>query len=224
MGTDNLFHKRKAKQARDLQRRRAMRAAYDKVLIVCEGEKTEPNYFNELKDHYRLNSANIKVTGECDSDPLSVFEYSRQKYREAKDAGDPYDRVYCVFDRDRHTNYLQALDTIARAQPNTTYFSVTSVPCFEYWLLLHFVYTNQPFHATGDNSICTKVIQELKQYWPDYEKGASSIFTRLLDQIDFAKSNAKRALQSAEENHTENPCTRVHELVDYLQNLTSQKN
>jgi hypothetical protein len=78
MGTDNLFHKRKAKQAKDLQRRQARRAAYDKVLIVCEGEQTEPNYFNELKDYYRLHSANVRVTGECGSDPMSVVGYARQ--------------------------------------------------------------------------------------------------------------------------------------------------
>lgn len=39
MGTDNLFHKRKAKSAKGLQRRAAKRDAYAKVLIVCEGEK-----------------------------------------------------------------------------------------------------------------------------------------------------------------------------------------
>jgi len=46
MGTDNLFHKRKAKKAVDLARRKALRAPYAKVLVVCEGEKTEPYYFN----------------------------------------------------------------------------------------------------------------------------------------------------------------------------------
>ena len=40
MGTDDLFRKRKAKNARRLQRRAAKRDPYIKVLIVCEGEKT----------------------------------------------------------------------------------------------------------------------------------------------------------------------------------------
>lgn len=43
MGTDNLFHKRKERKAESLRRRRTMKAPYDVVLIVCEGEKTEPN-------------------------------------------------------------------------------------------------------------------------------------------------------------------------------------
>ena len=59
MGTDNLHHKRKAKQVSRLQRQNAKRKPYDKVLIVCEGEKTEPNYFNELKDHYEINTAKV---------------------------------------------------------------------------------------------------------------------------------------------------------------------
>jgi hypothetical protein len=54
VGTDNFHHKRKAKLAKDLQRRQARRAPYEKVLIVCEGGKTEPNYFTELRDHYEL--------------------------------------------------------------------------------------------------------------------------------------------------------------------------
>ncbi|VAW46556.1 hypothetical protein MNBD_GAMMA03-583 [hydrothermal vent metagenome] len=60
MGTDNLHHKRKAKSISNLERKKAKRAPYDRVLIVCEGEKTEPYYFSELIDYYRLNSANIK--------------------------------------------------------------------------------------------------------------------------------------------------------------------
>jgi len=51
MGSDDLFHKRKAKNAQQLARRKARRAPYAKVLIVCEGEKTEPLYLNDLKDY-----------------------------------------------------------------------------------------------------------------------------------------------------------------------------
>lgn len=221
MGTDNLFHKRKARRAKELERSQGRRAAYDKVLIVCEGEKTEPNYFCELKDHYRLNSANVQVTGECGSDPVSVAEYALRKYREARDAGDAYDRVFCVFDKDCHATYLQALDVIARARPKKVFFAITSVPCFEYWLLLHFVFTDQPFHTTGNTSICTQVIQELKKYCPDYENRLSSVFERLFGQLDFAKANARRGLKAAQVSHTDNPSTRAHELVEYLQNLNT---
>lgn len=48
MGTDDLFHKRKQRRATSLQRKKALKAPYDRVLIVCEGAKTEPNYFREI--------------------------------------------------------------------------------------------------------------------------------------------------------------------------------
>ena len=52
-----------------------------------------------------------------------------------------------------------------------------------------------------------------------YTKGSIDIFSALLGQLDFAKNNAIRALQAAEANHTDNPTTKVHELVDFPQNI-----
>ena len=100
MGSDDLFHKRKARRLQDLARRKAIRSQYSKVLIVCEGEKTEPYYFEDLKSHYELNSANIEITGDCGSAPISIFEYANQRFQEEDRAGDSFDRVYCVFDKD----------------------------------------------------------------------------------------------------------------------------
>ena len=219
MGTDNLFHKRKARQARDLARRKGRRVPYAKVLIVCEGEKTEPHYFNELKDHYGLNSANIEICGDCGSDPLSIIRHAKQRYREEKDAGDAFDNVFCVFDKDTHAHYQQCLDTIRSATPKNVYVAITSVPCFEYWLLLHFNYTTRPYDSLPGNSACNQVLAELKGYMAGYTKGSIDTFSALLGQLDFAKNNAIRALQAAEANRTDNPTTKVHELVDFLQNI-----
>ncbi len=102
MGTDNLHHKRKAKQVSRLQRQNAKRKPYDKVLIVCEGEKTEPNYFNELKDHYEINTANIEIDGNCGSSPKSVVNHAINLYTKECDTDNGFDRVYCVFDKDSH--------------------------------------------------------------------------------------------------------------------------
>ncbi len=109
MGTDNLFHKRRAKKAADLKRKKAIRQPYPKVLVVCEGEKTEPRYFAGLKDHYHLNSANIEICGDCGSEPLKIFHEARDRYRDEKANGDPFDRVYCVFDKDSHGTYQRAM-------------------------------------------------------------------------------------------------------------------
>lgn len=228
MGTDNLFHKRKAKADATTRRRKANREAYAKVLIVCEGEKTEPLYFSELVDHYEIHSANVCVTGACGSDPRSVFIYADELYKnELSAASGPFDRVYCVFDRDTHTTYQAALSKIASYKPKDMFFSITSVPCFEYWLLLHFTYTTAPFIPNGKASAGTNVLSQLKTFWPDYGKAAKGAFTYTLqitnDELGFAKANAKRALIESIENHDDNPSTHVHELVDYLQNIKMEQ-
>lgn len=227
MGTDNLHHKRKAKLQEDVSRRKASRAPYDKVLIVCEGEKTEPLYFTEIKDHYKINSANIHITGECGSNPVSVVDHALQLYQAEKDKGDSFDRVYCVFDQDSYNlppnTYQQALNKIAGAKPKNTFFAIPSVPCFEYWLLLHFEYTTAPFSAIGGVSIGTAVLRKLKEYWPEYEKALKGTFESRLSELDFAIANATRSLKETQKNHTDNPSTYVHELVSYLKGIKKTK-
>lgn len=149
MGTDNLHHKRRKREAASLRRTQAKRSPYDMVLIVCEGGKTEPNYFHELKDAFRLNTANIEIVGEeCGSSPRDVVEYAIKKYWENKD----YDRVFCVFDKDRHTTYQAALDRIRQTKLSSSHsiHAVTSVPCFEIWFLLHFRYSTKAYGAAPD--------------------------------------------------------------------------
>src|SRR5690606_10800529 len=118
-----------------------------------------------------------------------------------------------------HPNYDQALNTIATAIPHGTFFAANSVPSFEYWLLLHYIYSTRPYTALPGNSAGNQVLSELKQYLPDYEKGADTVFAILVNKLEFAKNNAVRALRAAENSGTDNPTTRVHELVSFLQGI-----
>ncbi len=219
MGSDDLHHKRKAKAARELKRKASRRSSYDKVLIVCEGEKTEPNYFNEIVHYYKLNSANVEIDGSCGSSPKSVLKRAEYLAKVELDKGDGYDRIYCVFDKDTHDTFEETVDKISSKKQAGLFFHIISVPCFEYWLLLHFQYTKKPFHARGKSSIANEVLKELKKVMPAYSKGGEQIFCTLFEQLEFAKQNAQRALKSAENNFTDNPSSHIHELVDYLQNL-----
>ena len=218
MGSDNLFHKRR-RRPRSLARRKPKREPYAKVLIVCEGAKTEPNYFNGLKDHYELNSANVEITGEGSSSPAGIVEYAKQRYRKEQKAGDSFDKVYCVFDQDRHETYKQALQAIADARPKAIFHAITSVPCFEYWLLLHFEYTTKLYYGGKTNSPCRQVLDDLKKHIPRYEKGARNLFDELRERLEYAKTNAPRSLDAARRTGTDNPSTKVHELVDFLQKI-----
>ena len=75
MGSDDLFKKKKAaRAANQLERKRKNKEFKTKILIVCEGEKTEPFYFEELRKRYRLNTADIEIVHPKGSDPMSVFE------------------------------------------------------------------------------------------------------------------------------------------------------
>jgi len=221
MGSENLFHRQKAKKIEDLARKKARREGYAKVLIVCEGEKTEPNYFNGLKDHLALNSANIIITGDCGSDPMSVVDYVLRQYRIARETGDPFDKVFCVFDKDTHTSYDQAIEKLESAKPKNTFYPIASVPCFEYWLLLHFTYSTRPYQLSSSRSRsgCELLISELHGYFPGYQKGDESIFDKLVGRLPQAKAYAIKALNEAEKNNTDNPSTHIHKLVEFLENI-----
>jgi len=216
MGTDNLFHKRKERKAELLRRRQAMKAPYDVILIVCEGGKTEPNYFTELKKAFRLSNANVMVCGRG-SDPLSVVNFAIETFRREPE----FDRVYCVFDRDRHATYHAALDKVKRTRlsKGSKIFAIPSVPCFEFWLLLHFTYTTKPFDASAGNSACAGVIEELKKYLPAYRKSDQNIFNKIRDKLDNAITNARRVEEFHQTSGTYNPSTLVHSLVKYLRDL-----
>jgi len=216
MGTDNLFHKRKERKAELLRRRRATKAPYDVILIVCEGAKTEPNYFTELKKAFRLSNANVMICGRG-SDPLSVVNFAIETFSREPE----FDRICCVFDRDRHTTYNAALDRVRRRRlgKGSKIFAIPSVPCFEFWLLLHFTYTTKPFDAPFSDSICLRVIEELKKHLPAYQKGDQDIFNKIQDKLDKAITNACRVEQFHQTSGTDNPSTLVYSMVEYLRDL-----
>lgn len=219
MGSDDLHHKRKSRRQRDLRRRRSSREPYDRVLIVCEGSKTEQNYLRELIDCLKLSSANIEVDGGRGSSPVSVVKYAKRRYSKEKNNGGTYDRVFCVFDKDTHVSYAQAISESATASPIGTFVAVPSVPCFEYWLLSHFEFSTKPYRASGGNSACANLIRKLQNHIPGYAKGDEGVFKKLMDKTSRAIANSRQALSQAQDNNTDNPTTRMHELVEYLQQL-----
>lgn len=212
MGSDNLFHKRKAKAARELMRKEATKAPYDRVLIVCEGEKTEPLYFQALVDDYELNNANVKVEPSDSTCPLNLVEYAISSQKDGE-----YDKVYCVFDKDNHARYREA---ILRLQPLSDFvISAHSIPCFEYWLLLHFEYTTSPFYAHASKSPGEEAVERLKVYIQDYAKGKSGVYDMIKGNQKTAATFALRANNAAETAGTDNPTTYVVNLVNYLEKL-----
>jgi hypothetical protein len=119
-----MARRHRGKRANDYARKAPVKDPYDVVLIVCEGGKTEPNYFGRLCKVCGVTSAN--VTPANGTDPVSVVKYAISQY-------DDHDRIYCVFDRNGHPNFdeavmLAAQSNLGRKGKLTT---ITSVPCFE---------------------------------------------------------------------------------------------
>ena len=154
-------------------RHRAKREPYARVLIVCEGKRTEPMYFRELADHYRLSTANIVVVG-SGSDPHTVVRKAKQLRQQEKQQGEKYDTVYCVFDHDEHA----AFDDASNDAKTNGLKLARSWPCFEFWLLLHFGYSRRPYTKAGGRSPCDNCICALRVHLPRYEKAAPGMFPR----------------------------------------------
>ena len=169
--------RRKPKNQHNLSRKKPKREPYNRVLIVCEGKKTEPYYFSDLRNHYGLSTANIAVTPANGSDPISIVKYAKKCQQDEKKQGEQFDRIYCVFDRDEHINFSAACDQIVA----NGFQSVRSWPCFEYWLLLHFSYHRKPFLATQGRTAAQYCQSVLKTKMPTYLKGEKSLFSTLLN-------------------------------------------
>lgn len=208
--------RRKPRPARAYRRKGPTREPYDVVLIVCEGEKTEPEYFEGLKKACRLSGANIKVVPGDGNDPVSIVKHALGESRKGS-----YDRLFCVFDRDGHVNYQEALDLVANSSlgKRGKLEAIASLPCFELWVLLHFVYSAAPFMKTGNKSACDKVIDVLHEHLPQYQKAMRGVFEQLEPHTTRAVTHAERLAQHNVDTASENPATRVHELVRYLREL-----
>ena len=142
-------HHRKQRKADSLNRKEPTRKSHDIVLIVCEGKKTEPYYINDFREEKKLNKNSIQVIGHG-KEPLTLVNYAIEKFSKYRD----YDKIYCVFDQDEHINYQPALDEIKLHQQNgIPIHAITSIPCFELWLLLHFEFSTRAYMRKGEK-IC----------------------------------------------------------------------
>lgn len=209
-----------------LKRRGPQREPYDRVLIVCEGAKTEPNYLRELVRAYHLSSANIEVSGESGSAPVSVVEYAIDRFETDPD----FDTVFCVFDRDQHARFGEALERIRakrlvrrdakRRKVGTARFeAIASIPCFEYWILLHYEYTTAELPRYDDVRHRLRQIQGFEQY----DKGDRGLFVQTQAYLDTALRHADRANEAAMGNDTKNPATDMPVLIRYLRKLAENK-
>jgi hypothetical protein len=150
-------------------------------LIVTEGEKTEPEYFEIIKTLMNNDSSFAKIF-KCGkkTDPRSILKAKgRPQYKGA-------DEVWLVLDVDN--NPKKAFDELFKwrdEKPGKNHLAISN-PCFEFHLLLHFLEKKPKGLLTGK-----KCLKELKKYIPDYDKGTK--------KRDFTLPKIKQAIQIAKE-------------------------
>lgn len=187
-------------KAAKLRRKVRGREPKQTFLIVCEGEKTEPNYFNG----FRVKSATIKVEG-LGANTISLVRKAIQLAKE-----DSFDQVWCVFDRDSFpTGNFNAAIALAKRNDIKVAYSNQS---FELWYLLNFNY----YQTAITRASYISRLHDLLGH--RYEKNSATIYEELKDRQQIAIDNAKRLLNEYKEAVPEqnDPSTTVHCLVEEL--------
>lgn len=200
---------------RNRQRRPARRDPHKnpkrRLLVICEGSATEPDYLRGFERWARNATVEVEIPDE-QGVPLTLVRNARERKvraeREARRENDDflkYDEVWCVFDIDEHPNLHDALQLAAA---NKIELAISN-PCFELWLLLHFRENPGARHHRNLQRV-------LRGYIPNYHKRLD--FNSIVSGIEDATRRARRLHQDAiEENEpNRNPTTGVFLLTDSI--------
>ena len=226
MGTDDIFKKKRAK----IERRKIelKTPTPNSFLIVSEGAKTEPYYFDGLANYINNkfgNSIDVEkpIIDTCGEGKCTV-SLIRETEKIVFNSKIVYSQVWVVFDKDDFNDFDEA---IALGE-NNGYRIAWSNQSFEYWIFLHFNYSDSALHR---NDWVEKLNEVFKTYEIDengYTKNNPDIFN-----IVISKGSLKAAIQNAiriNKNYSTvdkpsecDPCTMVHKLVlelrDYIPEL-----
>jgi hypothetical protein len=182
-----------------------------RILVVCEGKKTEPGYLRRFQHHVSNPRVHIETLGPAGV-PKTVVETAiaerDRAVSEAKRQRDDnlrWDEVWAVFDIDDHPGATEAQQL---ARTHGIQLAVSS-PCFELWALLHFI--DQHGHIERG-----PLRAALQRHLPRYDK-----------ELDFAAMHGgyQRAVARAGEldraadqagRPGRNPTTGVHRLTEAI--------
>ncbi|MBR4791406.1 MAG: RloB domain-containing protein [Treponema sp.] len=189
---------------RSSKRKRQLR----KILIVCEGKKTEPLYFKSFPEKPDVfDSLDVEGVG---NNTIFVVKKAIELRDKALKEGNPYIETWAVFDKDDFSqkDFEFAISTAVENKIHVAY----SIECFELWYLLHFNYYDT---AINRSDYYDKLSILLKQ---KYEKNNENMYSLLKTRIDTAIKNASKlhVRQMLFPLDEQNPITLVYELVQKL--------
>lgn len=191
-------------------------------LIVTEGEKTEPNYFEALKHDLPkgvLTNVRIDIEGTGRNTESLLDEAVRLREEYSKNTTLKVDRLWIVFDRDSFP--ANDFNNAINRAPSLSINCAWSNEAFELWYLLHFHFYNSASSRTQYQALIEGNLRPfLGQGWV-YRKNSPDMY-RILKQhgnIEAAIRNAKRleqTLAGRRDFAEHNPCTLVYKLVEEL--------
>jgi hypothetical protein len=181
-------------------RRENLREQKQRFLIVCEGERTEPLYFQG----FRVSDQPLGL-GLC---TVSLVREAI-RLRDLKDAG-YYDQCWVVFDKDEFPD-ADFHEAIALAEYNGFSVAYTN-QAFELWYLLHFDYHETAYDRS---QYAAMLIERLGR---TYQKNDPKMYRTLMSKQEMACKNAERLIETyvAHNPAADNPSTTVHLLVQEL--------
>ena len=208
--------RREAKAAK--KRQENVRDRMVRFLIVCEGTKTEPHYFEAMVKDYTSTVRDVTIEGEGCATVALVEKTMEIKQTLERQNAMTFDRVWVVFDKDDFDDFNKAID-LAR---NYGFKSAWTNESFELWYYLHFEYLDT---AISRDAYIAKLEEAFKRRTGDnnfkYKKGSRDNY-RLIQTYgreDLAKRFAKRLrkLHKGTNYAMHKPCTMVDKLVKELE-------
>ena len=193
-------------------------------LIVCEGEKTEPNYFESLKNDLPkgvLDLCDFKIVGTGHNTVSLVNSAMALRNKWQTQTNRTVDKLWIVFDKDSFSDqsFNSAIQTCIANNPDVG--CAWTNEAFELWYLLHFHYYNTGISRRQYQELIEENFKKkgLKDY--TYKKNSTEMYS-LLETYTSRETAIKNAvnlekLYFGQQNYsTQNPCTMVYKLVAEL--------
>lgn len=196
------------REERSLRRISSTRVVKQSFLIICEGENTEPDYFNA----FRLTSANIKAIGQGIS-TIGLVQKAIRIKEDERHKGNSYDQYWVVFDKDDFPN--NDFNTAITLAENNGIKVAYSNQAFELWFLLHYNLIQGAMHR---NQYASKLNEHL-DFAYSKERGIGTLMYQvLLPKQNDAIRNARTILQQWDgvSPALAESSTKVHLLVEEL--------
>lgn len=191
-----------------------------RFLIVCEGEKTEPNYFRALINNCNMTGSTVRTAdikgagrGTCS---LVREAQEMQQELERKNAM-TFDSSWVVFDKDDFSDFDQAIHNAEQAG----FKSAWSNESFELWYFLHFHYLDAQIHRNDYIEKLEKCLRKEIGKGFSYRKNDPGMYGLLQEHGN--EEQAKkwacdlRDLHIGKPYSAQCPCTMVDRLVNELE-------